>query len=174
MLENLEVLVRGLKKFLALLGRLLISILFILSAVNKIFDWQRTETGLINLFSDWQSYVSFSTLLSKFFASLISWVPEILIVVTIVELIGALLIFFGIKERFGAFLLIIFFIPATLLLHPFWFLSGAKKYFELVLFLKNLAILGGLLFLMVFGSKIKDDANIAHSQIPKPEDDDEE
>ncbi|NGX28039.1 MAG: hypothetical protein K940chlam1_00212 [Candidatus Anoxychlamydiales bacterium] len=165
---------RGFKKFLALLGRLLISILFILSAVNKIFDWEKTESGLINLFCDWQSYANFSTLLAKFFSSLISWAPEILIVITIIELIGALLVFFGIKERFGAFLLIIFFIPATILLHPFWFLSGAKRYFELVLFLKNLAILGGLLFLMVFGTKIKDDANMSQPQIPKPDYDDEE
>ena len=165
---------KGFKKFLALLGRLFISILFILSAINKIFDWQKTETGLINLFCDWQTYINFSTLLSQFFTSLISWVPEILIVITIVELIGALLIFFGIKEKFGAFLLIIFFIPATILLHPFWFLSGAKRYFEMVLLFKNFAILGGLLFLLVFGSKIKDDANIAHIQSPKPQEEDDE
>lgn len=94
---------RGFKKFIALVGRLLLSAIFILSAVNKIFDWQKTETGLINLFCDWQSYVHFSSSLTKLFTALISWVPEILIVITTLELIAALLIFFGIKEKFGAF-----------------------------------------------------------------------
>jgi len=165
---------RGLKKLLALIGRLLLSAIFILSAVNKIFEWQKTETGLINLFCDWQSYVSTSPMLAKFFSSLITWAPEILIIVTIIELLAALLMFFCIKERAGAFLLIIFLIPATLLLHPFWFLHGAKKTFQMVMFLKNLAILGGLLHLMVFGSKIKDDFITMPPMMPKPEDLDEE
>ncbi|NGX63338.1 MAG: hypothetical protein KR126chlam6_00746 [Candidatus Anoxychlamydiales bacterium] len=143
------------KRFIALIGRLLLSSVFILSAVNKIFDWQKTETGLINLLCDWQAYVNFFPAMSKMFASLISWVPEILIVITILEVIASLLIFFGIKEKFGAFLLIIFFIPATFLLHPFWFLTGVKKSFETIMFMKNLALLGALLLLMVMGSKIK-------------------
>jgi putative oxidoreductase len=145
----------GFKRFILLIARLLISLIFILSAVNKIFNWQKTETAFINLFCDWQSFVSFSPALGKLFSVLITWVPEILIVVTIVELVAALLVFFGIKEKVGAFFLIIFFMPATILLHPFWFLSGAKRDFQMVMFLKNIAILGGLLFLMIFGTKVK-------------------
>jgi len=151
---------RGFKKFIALVGRLLLSAIFILSAVNKIFDWQKTETGLINLFCDWQSYVHFSSTLTKLFTALISWAPEILIVITVLELIAALLIFFGIKEKFGAFLLLVFFIPATFLLHPFWFLTGTNKTFQMILFMKNIALLGALLLLMVLGSKINEPVNI--------------
>ncbi|EKE20957.1 MAG: hypothetical protein ACD_7C00415G0002 [uncultured bacterium] len=151
---------KGLKKFLVLMGRLMVSAIFILSALNKIFEWQKTQTALINLFCDWQSYVGSFLSISKFFAKLITWAPEILIVFTVIELIAALLIFFGIKEKLGAFLLILIFIPATLVLHPFWFLSGVKKSIEMVVFLKNLAILGGLFFLMIFGSKINDSVSL--------------
>ncbi|NGX29818.1 MAG: hypothetical protein KR126chlam4_00714 [Candidatus Anoxychlamydiales bacterium] len=151
---------KGFKKFIALVGRLLLSAIFILSAINKIFDWQKTETGLINLFCDWQSYVHFSSSLTKLFTALISWTPEILIVITTLELIAALLIFFGIKEKFGAFLLLVFFVPATFLLHPFWFLTGVNKTFQMVMFMKNIALLGALLLLMVLGSKIKEPVSI--------------
>jgi putative oxidoreductase len=154
----LEEKVVGFKRFIALIGRLFLSFIFILSAVNKIFNWQKTESGLVNLFCDWQTYVHFSTTLSKFFSVLISWVPEILIVITIIEVVAALLVFFGIKEKFGAFLLLIFFVPATFMLHPFWFMSGAKRSFQTIMFMKNIAIAGSLLLLMVLGSKIKSDS----------------
>ncbi|MFA6118359.1 MAG: DoxX family protein [Parachlamydiales bacterium] len=142
------------KQSFASLGRVLLSSIFILSAINKILQWQQTESGLINLFCDWQSYVSGSDTLSRMFSTLVTWAPEILITMTAIELIAALLVFFGIKEKFAAFLLIIFFIPTTILLHPFWFFVGLKKAQQLVMFLKNFAILGGLFMLMVFGSKV--------------------
>ncbi|NGX32161.1 MAG: hypothetical protein K1060chlam4_00202, partial [Candidatus Anoxychlamydiales bacterium] len=151
----------------------LLSAIFILSAVNKIFDWQKTESGLINLFCDWQSYVHFSSSLTKLFTALISWTPEILIVITTLELIAALLIFFGIKEKFGAFLLLVFFVPATFLLHPFWFLSGANKTFQMVMFMKNIALLGALLLLMVLGSKIKEPISIEAMDQPPNESEEE-
>jgi len=165
---------RGLKKFLAFLGRIMMSTIFILSAINKIFEWQRTETALINLFCEWQSYVSSSIFLGKLFSTLISWAPEILIIFTLIEIVAALLIFLGIKERMGAFFLIIILIPATILLHPFWFLSGIKRSLQMVIFFKNLAIIGGLLILMVFGSKIKDNVIISSHITPKPEEVDED
>ncbi|NGX49370.1 MAG: hypothetical protein K940chlam5_00968 [Candidatus Anoxychlamydiales bacterium] len=164
---------RGFKKFIALVGRLLLSAIFILSAVNKIFDWQKTESGLINLFCDWQSYVHFSSSLTKLFTALISWTPEILIVITTLELIAALLIFFGIKEKFGAFLLLVFFVPATFLLHPFWFLTGVNKTFQMVMFMKNIALLGALLLLMVLGSKIKEPISVEAMDQPPNESEEE-
>lgn len=147
---------RGIKKFSALMGRLMLSSIFILSAMNKIFEWQKTQTALINLFCDWQAYVGSFPFLSKMFSNMITWVPEILIVFTIIELVSSLLVFLGIKEKIGGFFLILIFIPATLILHPFWFLSGIKRSVEMVIFLKNLSILGGLLLLMVFGTKTQD------------------
>jgi len=158
------------KSLSAFIGRILLSIIFILSAVNKIFDWQNTESGLINLFTDWQSYVSFFPMLSKMIASYIAYVNEILIAITIIELLGGFLLFFKIKEKVGAFFLIIYFIPATFFLHPFWFLSGALRSAELVIFLKNLAILGGL---FIFISK-DNEIEIRDEQPPFEDSNDEE
>lgn len=162
----------GLKKFFGVLGRIMISSIFILSAVNKMFEWQKTQTALINLFCDWQSYAGSFVSISKLFSKLIAWAPEILVVFTAIEIIAALLIFFGIREKFGAFLLILIFVPATLILHPFWFLSGIKRSVEMVVFLKNLSILGGLFLLMIFGSKMSDRISLPPI-ISKPRDLDE-
>ncbi|MBI5345641.1 MAG: DoxX family protein [Chlamydiae bacterium] len=146
----------SLKKTTLFFGRIFISILFILSAINKIFHWQETQNGLVNLFYDWQSYISFSVTFQAGFANLIAWSQEILIVMTIFELVGGLLIFFGIKPKLGAILIILILLPTTFLLHPFWFLDGAKREMQGVLFLKNLAILGGLFFISVFGVKLNE------------------
>lgn len=158
---------KGLKKFFALFGRLLISSIFILSALHKIINWQKTQTALINIFCDWQSYVGYFPSFAKFFSNLIAWVPEILIVFTCIELVASLLVFFGFREKLGTFLLIILFIPATIILHPFWFLSGAKRSMDMVIFLKNLAILGGLFQLIVFGSKTSDSESFSSPIISK-------
>ncbi len=144
---------KGLQKLISILGRICLSLIFILSAIKKIFDWQTTESGLINLLCDWQSYIHSNYTLQKAFANLVTWVPEILIVATILELVGGLLVFFGLKVRFGAFLLLVFFVTATILLHPFWFVDGSKRDLQIVMFLKNLAIIGGLLYVLAYGNK---------------------
>ena len=42
------------QKIVVLFGRIFISLLFILSAINKMVEWKETHRGLINLFCDWQ------------------------------------------------------------------------------------------------------------------------
>lgn len=147
---------RGMRKFFALAGRVLLSSIFLLSAIHRIFTWQQTQTALINTFCDWQAYIGFFPSVAKFFSNLIAWVPEILIVFTIIELIASIFIFFGYREKLGVVLLIILFIPSNVLLHPFWFLTGVKRSIEMLVFLKNLSILGGLFLLGVFGSRTSD------------------
>jgi putative oxidoreductase len=147
---------RGIKKFFANIGRMMLSVIFILSAISKIIEWEKTQTTLINVFCDWQAYVGSFPSLSKMFSTLIAWVPEILIIFTIIELVAAILVFLGMKEKIGVFFLILLFIPSTIILHPFWFCTGVKRSMQLVIFLKNLSILGGLFLFMVFGSKMKE------------------
>jgi putative oxidoreductase len=142
---------------LCLLGRVFLSALFIISAINKVIDWQATERGLVSLLCDWHAFVSHSSFLQNFFSGILPWVPAILVATTVLELVGGLLIFTNIKPRFGSFLLIIFFIPATILLHQFWFLEGIKKELQMIMFTKNIAILGGLLYILAFGGKLPTD-----------------
>ena len=141
------------QNFFLFFGRLFLSIIFILSAINKVLHWQATERCLVALLCDWHSYLSNNLFFQKIFTFLLPWVPAILVVITAIELLGGLLVFFGLKVRFGAFLLICFLLPATVMLHHFWFVEEGKKEIEMVLFLKNIAILGGLFYLLAIGKK---------------------
>jgi putative oxidoreductase len=70
----------------------------------------------------------------------------------IAEILGALAILLGFVARLGALGLILYLIPTTLLFHDFWNFSGAEQKTQLVNFLKNLAILGGLCLLLSYGA----------------------
>ena len=146
---------RGLQIILTLIGRLCLGTIFILSAVHKIINWQGTERGVIHMLCDWHAYVSHSDSLQAFFTGVLPWVTALLVASTVIELLGGILVFFGVKARFGAFLLLIFLIPTTILFHAFWFLDGARRDMQLVMFLKNLAIFGGLLYVLAYGARIR-------------------
>jgi len=65
-----------------------------------------------------------------------------------VELIGGLALVFGVFPRLAALALFAFLIPATLVGHAFWLAKDASVFAgQLINFLKNLAIMGGLLFI---------------------------
>ena len=66
--------------------------------------------------------------------------------IAFIELVGGLMILFGIKAKAGALLLLLFTIVATLLAHQFW-LDPTQN----VHALKNLAIMGALLMIMAAG-----------------------
>jgi len=144
---------RTLQALIGFLGRTCVSIIFISSAFHKILDWQATERGLFSLLCDWQIYVSYSLELQRFFGSLLQWVPSILVVVTAIELIGGFMVLLGLKPRLGAFFLLIFFVPITILFHQFWFLEGIRREMQITIFLKNIAIMGALLIIIAFNGK---------------------
>ena len=62
------------------------------------------------------------------------------------EIFGGLSVLLGIKTRWGAAMLIVFLIPATLIFH-----TDFSTEIEQAMFLKNLAMLGGLLMLIQYG-----------------------
>ena len=62
------------------------------------------------------------------------------------EMLGGLSVLLGIKVKWGAAMLIIFLIPATLIFH-----HDLSTELEQAMFLKNMAMLGGLLMLVQYG-----------------------
>ena len=71
----------------------------------------------------------------------------------IISIAGALSILLGYKAKIGAWLIVIFLIPVTLLLHKFWTIQDPMmKQMDMVMFLKNLGLLGGALFIAFFGA----------------------
>jgi len=63
----------------------------------------------------------------------------------VVQFSGAVLLLTGFASRWGARGLVAFMILATLVAHHFWTFKGTEQQTQLVHFLKNVAIIGGLL-----------------------------
>lgn len=113
-------------------GRVLLALIFFMSGVGKVLDFEGT-TG----------YMA---------AHGMPAVSLFLIGAIIFELTGGASIILGAYARWGAVLLIIFLIPTTLIFHNFWALEGAERQPQMINFMKNLSILGGLLIIVGRGA----------------------
>ena len=79
--------------------------------------------------------------------------PEIMVWVAIViEIGGAVLLITGWHARRAAWLLILFVAIATAMAHRFWEFDAAQYNNQLNHFLKNAAIIGGLLYVAMLGA----------------------
>jgi len=71
----------------------------------------------------------------------------------IIALIGGLSVLFGYRTRLGAWLLVIFLIPVTLVMHNFWAVCYPAAFqVEQGLFFRNITMLGGALLIGYFGA----------------------
>ena len=71
----------------------------------------------------------------------------------LIALLGGVSVLLGYRARFGAFLLLLFLVPVTLIMHRFWGLADAQQAtIQKVMFMKNMSIAGGALMIMYFGS----------------------
>lgn len=79
--------------------------------------------------------------------------PAVVPIAGLLALLGGVSILFGYKARIGAWLLVLFLLPTTFMMHPFWnsqdFYSATM---EQLCFMKNLSLLGGALLIAHFGS----------------------
>jgi putative oxidoreductase len=69
-----------------------------------------------------------------------------------VELGCGLAILTGFRTRFAAWLLFLYLLPVTYFFHNFWAVQGQEQQVQMINFLKNAAIMGGLLVLSVSGA----------------------
>lgn len=80
-------------------------------------------------------------------------VPIALVAAALLEIIAALALIVGWKTRLFSFLLFLFLIPTTYLFHDFWAVTDpVMQQLQLWAFLKNVAIAGGLLFILGAGA----------------------
>jgi len=122
----------ALKAYGPVVGRILIAPLFLLSGFHKL--------------------TAFSAVAGMMAKAGMPY-PEIFLVgATVLELGGGLMVLLGWHARWGALALILFTIPATLVFHNFWAVEAAHYRGQLNHFMKNLAILGGLVYIMAAGS----------------------
>lgn len=134
------------------LARFLISLVFLAGAVNKIFHWHDSESAVMNTLCEWQFNVGFSDDMQTCLAYMVSYTPILLGLATLFELLGGLSVLLGVKEKWGATLLVLTLIPTTVLMHQFWFVDPSVRELQMTHFLKNMAILGGLLMILLQGT----------------------
>ncbi len=117
----------------SLLGRLMIATIFLMSAVdNKIPNFGGTV---------------------QYMTSEGVPMPQVSLAGAIVFLLaGSLSIIFGFKARFGAGLLLVFLILATYFFHDFWTFEGQERQMQMISFMKNLSLMGTMVFLMANGA----------------------
>jgi putative oxidoreductase len=79
--------------------------------------------------------------------------PEFMLVGAIAFLIaGSLSVILGYRARIGAGLLLTFLVLASYYFHAFWTLEGQAQQEQMIQFMKNLSIMGAMLFIIANGS----------------------
>ena len=116
---------------LALVGRILLGSIFVLSGFQKLMGF----AGVV------------ASIGGKGLP-----MPEVLAVLAVVIELGAgLLLVVGWKARWAAFLLFLFVIPVSLVYHNFWMMEGGQAAMNKIQFMKNVSIMGGMLMVAAFG-----------------------
>lgn len=136
-----------------MLGRICLSLIFITSVANQILSWDATQQFFIKTVCDWLYQPYLPSLVANILNLLLAHVALTLVIGAVFAGLGGLFVLLGISVRFGVVLLILFLIPTTVLMHAFWLYEGAVKELQMIMFLKNLAILGGLFILASTTSK---------------------
>jgi putative oxidoreductase len=124
---------------LNLIGRVLLSVLFILYGSYKAMD----PSGILGS----PGVKHFMDLVAGGAPAPI-WLGYL---IAAIEVLGGLALLFGIQTRLAAWGLFIWVIITTYFGHPFWSMEDAARAGVQVHFFKNLAIMGGLLLLASAG-----------------------
>lgn len=121
------------KQYGPLAGRILLALIFVISGFGKIGGFAGT---------------------AGYIASKGLPMPEVLTVLTIIiELGGGLMIMVGWQARWAAATIFLFLIPVTFIFHAFWNVTDPQAQFvDRIMFMKNLAIMGGMLLVAAWGS----------------------
>src|SRR5690242_15151227 len=115
----------------ALVGRILLALIFITSGWSKISGFEGTV-----------GYIASKNLP----------LPQLgAIIAIVVELGGGILLAIGYKARWAALALAVFTLAAGVLFHNYWAVEAAQKMGQQINFWKNVSIAGGMLMVFAFG-----------------------
>ena len=71
----------------------------------------------------------------------------------VLAILGGLSILLGYRARLGAWLIVLFLVPVTLMMHKFWTVTDpTTAQIQMVMFMKNVSMLGGALLISHFGA----------------------
>jgi putative oxidoreductase len=124
--------VNALQNAMALLGRILLALVFVPASFNKISGFSDT--------------VGYSAAVGLPF-------PEAGVTAAIlIELLGGIALLIGFQSRFAAFSLAVFTLVASFFFHAYWTVPAEQQMIQQLMFFKNIAIVGGLLAFTAFGT----------------------
>jgi putative oxidoreductase len=117
--------------FSALIGRLLLAVMFLLAGLSKLGGLEGT---------------------AGYIASKGLPMAQLLAIATVALEVGAaVMLIVGWQARWAALALAAFTLLATVLFHNYWAMPADQQMMQQLMFMKNLAITGGLLVLFAFG-----------------------
>jgi putative oxidoreductase len=116
----------------ALVGRVLLALMFLVAGIGKIGAGFAGTVGYIS---------SVGLPLAQLAA----------VGAIIVEIVGSLALIVGWKTRWAALALAVFTVAAALLFHNYWAMPANQQVMQQIFFMKNLAVAGGLLMLAIAG-----------------------
>ena len=114
--------------YVTLIGRVLLGLMFLVSGIHKIADPQGTQQYMSMMGMTWMTTLFY-------------------IGAVVIEVVGSLSLLLGHRAKAGGWLLFLFLSPTTLIFHTNF---GDPK--QMHQFLKNLSIMGGLLYVARFGA----------------------
>jgi putative oxidoreductase len=118
--------------FPLLVARILLALMFVLSGISKL-------TGLEGT--------------AGYIASVGLPAAQLLAIgAGVLEVVAGALLIVGWQARWAALALAAFTVVASLLFHNFWAMPKEQQFMQQLMFMKNLAITGGLLFVFAFGA----------------------
>jgi putative oxidoreductase len=119
---------------ITVIGRILLSTIFLMSAVgNKIPNFNQVAGYMAS-----EGVPAAKLLLAG---------------AVVFLLVGSLSVIVGYNARIGATLLLIFLVLATYFFHDFWtFEDATEKQQQMIQFMKNMALMGAMLFIIANGS----------------------
>lgn len=117
---------------LSLIARVLLALLFVPAGISKISGFSGT---------------------AGYIGSVGLPLPELGAVIAIVVEVGAgIALLLGIGTRWAALALALFTLVASFFFHAYWALPAEQQMMQQLMFMKNIAISGGLLALVAFGA----------------------
>lgn len=128
----MNVLCDAVKTYGPLAGRIMLALIFVVSGWGKIGGFEGTV-----------GYIASKGLPLPQLAAAAA---------IIVELVGGILLIIGWQARGAAAALFLFVILTTFIFHTFWTVEPAQQSMQQIQFMKNIAIMGGMLYVMAFGA----------------------
>jgi len=121
-----------LNRYGPLTGRLLIAFIFIFAGFGKLTGFEGTV-----------GYIASKGMPLPALAA---------VAATLIELGGGIMLAVGWKARWAAAAMLVFTAMTAVIFHNFWAVGADQAQNQMIHFMKNLSMMGGLLFVVVYGS----------------------